>query len=463
MNDIIYAKFSSQRKKEYKIITKISNADKGRAVTKEAKYPEGVSHLTQMIENAELLNEQFEGIPLKVLEGHMSGNLLTYDFVSGENLDDKISLLDDDNATSEIIKYFELILSSDKIVPFTVSDDFTVIFGECDGEWKSFEISNIDMIFENIILSNDEYIVIDSEWTFRFPIPLEFILYRCLLHSTRYNMLASECKDRILASLGLTSDDLDLFFEMEQKFQQYVKGDSLDLQEIHERINKHCNRLALYDENMINNDYSVYEDFELTFSGHTIDSVVDLNQIIKPETKLIKVQLNGYNGIIKIISVNALKGGQNIQIQDFETNAELIINNDYYFSAIPELIINNSDYEQISVKYEIIYKNSVIMEPFISSLKSENEYKLKSEDYQHKSEVYSNACNEYQNVIEELKNKCDDYVVQINKCGEDRDIYKSKMEEYQQAYNTLEEEINRIHETFTWKLSEKVNRIIRKA
>lgn len=39
------------------------------------------------------------------------------------------------------------------------------------------EYSNIDLIFENIILG-DKYTIIDYEWSLDFPVPIEYIMFR---------------------------------------------------------------------------------------------------------------------------------------------------------------------------------------------------------------------------------------------------------------------------------------------
>ena len=41
-------------------------------------------------------------------------------------------------------------------------------------------MSNIDLVPANILILKDRQVVIDYEWTFDFPVPADFILYRMI-------------------------------------------------------------------------------------------------------------------------------------------------------------------------------------------------------------------------------------------------------------------------------------------
>jgi hypothetical protein len=53
-----------------------------------------------------------------------------------------------------------------------------------DGELCFDSISNIDLIFSNIIYRDDEIYIIDYEWVFECSLPVEYTLYRTLKYKT---------------------------------------------------------------------------------------------------------------------------------------------------------------------------------------------------------------------------------------------------------------------------------------
>ena len=74
------------------------------------------------------------------------------------------------------------------ITPFTVTPEFEEVFGSLDqaGEavkkdW-AFQTSNIDCLFENIMITEDGPYCLDYEWVFSFPVPVTFIKFRILYY-----------------------------------------------------------------------------------------------------------------------------------------------------------------------------------------------------------------------------------------------------------------------------------------
>ena len=88
-------------------------------------------------------------------------------------------------------------------------------------------MSNIDLVPANILLQDSEVSVIDYEWTFRFPIPCNFILYRMI-----HYYLESDGKRAVLRDLdfykkaGISEKELEIYAEMERNFQKYMEGGS---------------------------------------------------------------------------------------------------------------------------------------------------------------------------------------------------------------------------------------------
>ena len=45
------------------------------------------------------------------------------------------------------------------------------------------------MDFSNIFIIDDEYVAVDYEWVFNFPIPIEYIFYRTIKQNIESNPL----------------------------------------------------------------------------------------------------------------------------------------------------------------------------------------------------------------------------------------------------------------------------------
>ena len=64
---------------------------------------------------------------------------------------------------------------------FFKTPEFIEVFGdvhEISESCRCSGMSNIDLVPANILLQDSGVSVIDYEWTFRFPIPCNFILYQ---------------------------------------------------------------------------------------------------------------------------------------------------------------------------------------------------------------------------------------------------------------------------------------------
>ena len=127
----------------------------------------------------------------------------------------------------EIKKYKDVLYSLPDNIPFTYTKEFDEVFGKETqfSNCMSLKISNIDLIFCNII-PQGKWVIIDYEWIFDFPVPIDFIIYRAvhyyLYGSTKRNDLLDF---HIFKLLGISEEDQRIYGVMEQKFQEYVAGE----------------------------------------------------------------------------------------------------------------------------------------------------------------------------------------------------------------------------------------------
>jgi hypothetical protein len=108
-----------------------------------------------------------------------------------------------------------------------MTPEFVEVFGKMEfaGGQKCRRISDIDMIFSNVIRTADGPELIDYEWTFDFPVPLAFLRYRCLYYYILGNAKREKLKEAgLYEQFGIDPAMQKQFAAMEQQFQKYMLG-----------------------------------------------------------------------------------------------------------------------------------------------------------------------------------------------------------------------------------------------
>ena len=95
-------------------------------------------------------------------------------------------------------------------------------------------VTDLDMVVNNVMQGKQKkWVHLDYEWTFDFPIPVDFIIFRVL----HYYILTSQ-RRLILKDYYdnyFTSSEIALFEEMEKHFQDYVKGDYVPMRDLYKQ------------------------------------------------------------------------------------------------------------------------------------------------------------------------------------------------------------------------------------
>ena len=152
-----------------------------------------------------------------------------FPFLTGQPLHDILEQAvgdkDEQKIESILREYVHRIMNSGGETPFRMTTAFAEVFGEVElaGDFSCAKASDIDMIFSNILVNNEyrseadaEWKVIDYEWTFDFPIPKVFLIYRAfyfayhqIFYSTDWNL------NRLLELAGITPEVAKKFQCME--------------------------------------------------------------------------------------------------------------------------------------------------------------------------------------------------------------------------------------------------------
>ena len=189
---ILYVKNNSERAKEFQLKTIIYEKHNQKYIKKQALTSSAIPHLKKMKKSYETLSEAIINPQVKlakiVEESHDS---LTFEFIEGESLEQKFVKATQVNkkAQEEVYDaYITLVRTTFKTINFnanTLGKTYHTLFGKLNfGTLKNelcFDgVSNIDLIFSNIIYKNNDIYLIDYEWVFEENLPVNYCIHRTL-------------------------------------------------------------------------------------------------------------------------------------------------------------------------------------------------------------------------------------------------------------------------------------------
>lgn len=233
----VYVKFSNERDRKFSLRTEICEAGRyARFVNKVPESSEAEAHIRNLenIERELISLYEKEGIELNNCRLEKKEARLEY--LEGTTLEERLDSLLEKGEIQRLEELFFFYLKKIRNIHnrniFSKTPEFVNVFG--DAELKSGlrcgGISNIDVVPANILIEQARVVVLDYEWTFRFPVPCNFILYRMI-----HYYLESDGKRRGLKKLGfyekagISREELPVYAEMEKCFQSYILGSHVPL------------------------------------------------------------------------------------------------------------------------------------------------------------------------------------------------------------------------------------------
>lgn len=230
---VLYAKYSRERRPALQIETRIVEESGRRRVEKRALAPEGAGHLASILRNHSTWPADGR---LRAVACERDGDRIVFPFVEGESLDARLlrPLLAGDRATllEEVSAYRDLLVSltSEGAAPFVPAPGFADVFGELTERPAVRTLPGVlDLILDNLIADEAGGVwLIDAEWVFPFPVPLDHVLHRALdLWAWKYREETAGVVtlDELLSAAGVDPATGPLWKRLEGKFQQWVYGD----------------------------------------------------------------------------------------------------------------------------------------------------------------------------------------------------------------------------------------------
>ena len=214
-------KIGAQRKEEFNIYTIIWSDGK---VSKSPISAKANDHIKRMVEGS-----KHDIGKIRCLDAELKDDSLYYDFINQKSCEYMIL---DFIAKNDKEKFFELIediydalfynsFESDEYA----TEEFLKVFKEkSDIKFHCHEKSYLDVILGNMFIIDGKFTVIDYEWIYDFPIPLEYIFYRTFSYHFYSSKSFREFTsfEEIFEHFNLDTENLKLFKRWELNFLGYI-------------------------------------------------------------------------------------------------------------------------------------------------------------------------------------------------------------------------------------------------
>ncbi len=240
-NERIFIKYNKTRRDQFQIKTCICRRrSEERYVEKAALSLGGMGHIWSFQEKYEKLSRQHRVLKAAMPEYQEDKNAAFFPYLQGqtwaEQLGQEISggKLPIDILKKAMDRLYDVAPESKGV--FVRTEEFLEVFGEGLEESElallekdaTCEVSNIDMLFENILATDQGNYCLDYEWVFLFPVPEHFVKYRILYYFyEQYSSIMGQLGlDRILEAFQIEPELVEVYQKMEINFQNYVHGEN---------------------------------------------------------------------------------------------------------------------------------------------------------------------------------------------------------------------------------------------
>lgn len=231
MDRLLYLKFSNERDKRFSIYTLIKEDTNGnRFVEKHPIEDAGKTHIDNLLTINSELEKLYKNTEVYINQVRKIENGVRFEYLNGKTyegiVDESLSINGKEYALETIKAYIDVIIPTKNLIPFNKTEEFVKVFGDVvlGDDNKSLIVSDIDLVMSNLIVG-DKNTIIDYEWTFDFPIPIDYIKYRII-----HYYVATSSKREVLNNdetykyFGISMDSIEKFKLMERNFQKYVEG-----------------------------------------------------------------------------------------------------------------------------------------------------------------------------------------------------------------------------------------------
>lgn len=228
---VLYSKYNSARRPEFRLATEICEDKEGRFVRKRAAGKEAEAHLKTIRDNHTALQDYYRDI--RIADAKQEGDCVCFPFIKGKTLEDiagsQYQSKEDYLALVKGKMESVLAVKDQYRAPFQSAEAFEAVFGKVQlDNVPALTPANVDSLLSNFIENDDGVFCIDCEWVFPFAVPVNFIRFRILLYLytlQTQNLNIGLSLDEMFSFFGISEEEIKVYREMDDRFQQYVHGD----------------------------------------------------------------------------------------------------------------------------------------------------------------------------------------------------------------------------------------------
>ena len=434
----IYSKLTKERDSQYQIETAVYIKENGeKIVEKTSLTSDSETHVNHIYEVFEKFQKDGKNY---FLSCEKSERGVCFPFLSGSSLYKKIIEAAEKENKNEILRIFEkyrkLIQNIyDKTEKFAYSDEFRKIFGEIENleNQSAGKMVDIDLTFDNIIVENQAIQIIDYEWTFEFPVPVKFPIYRAIFalwvkHAQLFMKMFSE--DELYECFDISVEERDIFKQMNNNFMKFVEGNDNSYVEMlnaykkpEEVIGKEKNpeeyALVFWGNN---GDYTM-ERQQTYFADHTrkFRLVVNIDQYEETDS----IRIDPWNKAafidVKTFEVETEEKIRKFDKDEYISNVTFVQESKWLFKGEdPQIMVDiphKKGWKKIIFEYEVLQDNLNNLDIFIKEIQNHDKKELQKmqkrlQEVETLAEGQARLLNqsahklaEYENTIQLLKDK----------------------------------------------------------
>ncbi len=214
-----------------------------RYVEKAALSLDGSAHISSFREKYEKLMEQHRTLKAVLPAYRNDRNAVYFQYLVGETMAERLGaqIVDGELPLPALTEAMDQIydINAHCRSAFLRTDAFMEVFGADLEESElalldqdtACEVSNIDALFENMILTDGGIYCLDYEWVFLFPVPEHYVKYRILyyFYEQYASVLSRTDLPSMLDAFDITPEMAAVCQKMENNFQNYVHGENQQL------------------------------------------------------------------------------------------------------------------------------------------------------------------------------------------------------------------------------------------
>ena len=228
---VCYVKFSNDRGKRHNIRTLVTKSEDGKLhLLKLADNSKAAPQIERIKKTSRTLRALYRGTDFLVNGYTERKNGIELEFLRGHTLEEELDALLEQGqkkaAFDKMLEAFAAIRSIRDLKEFEMTDAFVEVFGqqELPAGLLSAPVSDIDLIMPNIFIGEDgSKTIIDYEWSFHFPVPLNFTIYRGIhYYADTTAMRRTLDPEALYEKAGICRQELTAYAAMEEAFQAYV-------------------------------------------------------------------------------------------------------------------------------------------------------------------------------------------------------------------------------------------------